>query len=188
MIRPWHFYGRTQESQDLACHPEILPDLRGRRGIGTYTIRGRRGVGKTRLLHEVRAARDPAIPFLHAELSAGDASACLEMLRDTVTEAGLSSLLADMPVCPALYSDRSCFKDIVRALLLKGVIVALDEFHHATAAGLALSIKKMIDDLARTSDSIPPGKLVLMGSHEQQMQRMFRADHRFTGEATPTLR
>ncbi|MCY4542178.1 MAG: ATP-binding protein [Rhodobacteraceae bacterium] len=173
----WRFYGRQEEL-------ERLTRLLSSRLFCTHSVSGRRGVGKASLLREVAARRRGDPPLVHCELPEpvdGGSEALAEILARAVEVAGLAGLHARLLPTLKRRLPQFRFCEMVGRLIESGVIVALDEFHHARKLGLESQIKLMIDTFrfAKRVSSVNPqrcGKLFLLGSHQQQMLRMFLSD------------
>ena len=172
----WGFYGRKEE---LGRVDSFLrrPDF------GAMAIRGRRGIGKSELLAEGsrRVGGDP--PFLMFELrpsSQESVGAARERLVKVVRrELGAGILDGLPPPDPMLDPDSFC--DVVNHLLFRNVVVCLDEFHHGTSMGLEGPVKELVDRAESIQGPHPPGKLVVMGSHQQRFDAMFAADQALFG-------
>ena len=182
----WGFYGRERELK------ELLDRVSGPVGRAVAVL-GTRRVGKTKLLERCAAALPRNKPMVVYELPA-EAHLMDEGLHEALDAACLRGILDDMPPVE-FYSDLLNaddkagirFRKRVKHLIGKGAVVALDEFHHATAHGLEGGIKLMIDRFFHTTmGPAPPGSLVVCGSHQQKMLRMLQADRplygRFNGD------
>ncbi len=165
----WRYYGREAELGKAAL---VLEADRDWRNFGCVRIHGRRGIGKTALFHETGRRGTKSIPFVSYELPSnkegGVREAC-KGLRDAAIEAGA---VRTFPHWSSEHNDRARFREILRHLIRNGVVVALDEFHNACDLGLESSVKVVIDGFGPLRERAP-GKLVLMGSHQQLMFKMF---------------
>ena len=179
----WRFYGRERELQNLTTALVLDHGRAGSRRFdtGAIVVVGERGVGKSRIFDEIIERTNPNARNLRFELSAWpDPETGLSELIRKVSECGLANLLEELP--PRRDFDQAQLRcvDIFRHLVEKGVIVAVDEFQHAEPLGIVGTIKQMIDDfvrrLSKPGKTSPPGKLVLLGSHQQQIRHMFRDD------------
>ncbi|MCY4461579.1 MAG: ATP-binding protein [Albidovulum sp.] len=182
----WRFYGRGVELAKL----ESMLQLRSQsRGFNAIRIVGRRGVGKTELLAEVgrRGSRD--VPVIAFEIpSSGGAGQAVTDLNAEIDRKGMKDLLADMPTVDW---DRDLgwrFFHIVHHLICKGAVVGLDEFHNAEHARLITPVKRLIDEFNSIGGCKPRGKLVLTGSHQQHMLRLFQADQPLYGRIDETVK
>ncbi len=172
IMAAWHFYGREKE---LA----LVRDFIGRPNFAAGTIFGGRGIGKSELLVETRRriGNTPSVlifeledPELEDQVAANDR--LIQAIRDMLPQPVSSSI-------PPLDDHRARqpkerFFQLVRHLLVHGVVVCLDEFHMAEPMGLEGGLKRLIDQSRPLGDN-PPGKLILMGSHQQQVLDMFRS-------------
>ena len=167
----WGFYGRKAEL-------ELVDRLLRWPKFNNVMIRGRRGIGKSKLLAEaVRRAGDGP-QFLMFELrppSQESVEAARERLLETVRNELGPGILEGLPSPhPMLHPDNFC--GVVNHLLFRNVVVCLDEFHHATQMGLEGPVKELVDRAQRIHGTHPPGKLIVMGSHQQRFDAMFRDD------------
>ena len=182
----WRFYGRQEElawlTKRLGLDQEPFPDFDLAVGIG-----GRRGVGKTELFmetmrrHGQTAGSVPTRRCMMVRLAPMrlEGENHVDTLWRGMRQAGMTDLMASMPHRNP--EDNPAFRccDIIRHLLKHGVIVGLDEFHHARNSDLPNELAGMIDKQRCTStpaDQILWGRLVLMGSHQQKFQDMFADD------------
>ncbi len=176
----WEFYGRQDEMEKLRVLLQLGNGAPAERSFTAFVIGGRRGVGKNALLtNTVSRCGGPASPLMVVQLPAGDEGKCLKELLRVAGRTAPGTLLDDMPARGRYDYDAARFADIAMHLLNKGVILCLDEFHHAKKAELESPIKLLIDDVAtarRQGGRVPPGKLVMMGSHQQRISAMFADD------------
>lgn len=123
------------------------------------------------------------IPFVYYQMKGRDTpdtgpyplAEMNEDLLETVAQNGLPNISQFLPSTkPA--SDLNHFKNILKTLLKQVTIVILDEFHHAAGTRIPSALKDLID-LAVSSwgdwGKKYPGRLVLMGSHQQKIDDMF---------------
>ena len=175
----WRFYGRDEELAELDFILE-LGDVEDRPRFGAYRIVGWRGVGKTELLKEAGRRGTRGVPVVSCELpslAVGDAGLACRRLGIAANNAGLERVVETLPPRQPLHCDRIWFGEIVKHLIRNGAVVGLDEFHHAMDLGLESEVKLLIDGFSDIAGGRKaPGKLVLMGSHQQCMFRMFRSD------------
>lgn len=170
----WRFYGREDEIEKL-----VQTYLRSPR-FSACRIDGRRGIGKSELMAEAaqRVAGEPPVlifELLSPEIETAEArnTRLVDEARAIMSEASLDSL--DAPVrSDSLPYMR--FSGLLARLLDRGVTVAIDEFHLAKPLGLEGPIKMMIDRYQSIQGTPPPAKLFVMGSHQQQVKRMFLPD------------
>ena len=172
----WRFYGRENELsevRDFVDNPNFLAGL----------ILGRRGIGKTELLKEARRRLGSHPPILIFELKdpalEDPAAANERLIRETRLAFGETISIprpqpALFPISEVYgaYPPQEYFVEIIRQMLVQGVVVCLDEFHMAKPMKLEGALKLLIDNSGILSDN-PPGKLILMGSHQQQVLDMF---------------
>ena len=184
----WGFYGREA---NLSALEERLGLQDERRTFSAMRIVGRRGVGKSALIDEAERRSPSAVPIVICELPNPDGDgvdALAERMQKAAAAAGLKGLHARL--LPALTSRRpqSRFCELVERFVENRAVVALDEFHHARELGLESDFKLMIDRFGKIGAPDPGGKLVLMGSHQQKMLRMFRSDQPLHGRARGIVR
>ncbi len=177
----WKFYGRLEEMDRLRVLLQLGDGAPTVRTFSAFVIGGRRGVGKNALLtNTVSRCGGPASPLMVVELPAGgDSGECLNELLETTGRTGFGPALDDMPARSRYSSDASHFADIALHLVNKGIILCLDEFHHAGKVRLQSPVKRLIDGVAaarRQGHRVPPGKLVMMRSHQQRISEMFADD------------
>ena len=179
-MKGWRFYGRQKELAELRR-------LFAWRLFSTRRINGGRGVGKTRLLQEAATDRRGDPPLVYCELPRpgnGGAELLLGILERAAADCG--DLYARQRQTLRSGPPQIQFCELVDHLIKHGAVVALDEFHNARHLGLESQVKLMIDMIrfANRVSSVNPercGKLVLMGSHQQQMLRMFQCDQPLHG-------
>ena len=174
-MAPWRTYGRHEETADLErwCTAEG--------GFMAGVVLGRRGVGKTQLLEDVQARLRGRCPMVIFELPVrpdqaerrGVADGLREDIDEAVADPDIAPLLADLaprePNDDELVAQISRIMRITRHCLLKGAVVGIDEFHNARPLGLESALKRMIDKAGRHNNGPWPGKLVVAGSHQQQL-------------------
>ncbi len=177
----WNFYGRKQEMELLSRDLELDRPL-AERQFNTTLIAGRRRVGKNALLNQTVRRYGDLADLLVVELpeheGGGHDSLCLLSLLAAIDRCGLHERLKSFSLPPARSGPSYHFGEICRHLIGQGVIVCLDEFHNAERTGIVSSIKQLIDHIAlgyirQPSVPKPPGKLILMGSHQQRIKAMF---------------
>lgn len=182
--KSWRFYGRQSEIDMLEKDLEFQPDPHGRRGgmrqFSTLKVRGRRGLGKTRLLQEMHSRAPDDLPFIFYELpNPSKGSASIEGINQELLlmamDVGLGKdMQAILPAISEYTTDTFRFMDIMKAYMKLGAVVVFDEFHLARELGLVSYAKQVIDQgiFERRSH---PGKILLMGSHQQKLQELFTA-------------
>ncbi len=182
----WRFYGRGEIIIRLR-HNLAYDELPTNRRFAAKRIMGRRGVGKTHLLNEMARLAPADLPFIVYELAnpavADAETACARLLK-AAEMAGIADPVALLPKRSQWDNDQSWFCEIVKAFLRAGAVVVLDEFHHAHNLGLVSGIKLVIDG-ADQNYGTASGTLVMMGSHQQQVLRMFRSDQPLYQRALP---
>ncbi|MDE2738791.1 MAG: hypothetical protein OXH47_04620 [Paracoccaceae bacterium] len=181
---PWRFYGREMEIEMLERDLEFLPDphgkRNGRRQFSVLKIRGRRGLGKTRLIQEIIPRVPHGLPFVLYELpnpkrESTSIGAINQELLLKAGEVGLGEEMQGILQPVTQYTtDTYRFMDILQAYMKLGAVVVLDEFHLVKNLGLVSYAKQAIDQGIFGKDS-HPGKIVLMGSHQQKLQDLFTA-------------
>ena len=184
----WRFYGRRKALADLEdCLGLRRPPVRV---FSVVKIVGRRGVGKNALLEETARRGAQGVPVVICELPSPDkgAAAACRVLALAAEAAGQGEALRNLGQRSPYHDDQSWFAHIVACLLMEGAVVALDEFHHAKGLGMEGDIKRMIDRFKSIYEPKPPGELILMGSHQQQMLSMFRCNQPLHGRAWDTVR
>ncbi len=182
MGREWKFYGREAEIEDLRIRLQLDSERREPPVFRAFGIAGRRGVGKNELLEETVRRHGSQQNLLVVEMPDKTEDVdCLTRLQRTIHAARLSHLLHDMkPLRPEDARPDQCI-DVIQHLLYKGLIICLDEFQNVRNTGLPGSLKMMIDGLRswdgrtlrRTGGPAPTGRLVCMGSHQQEFLAMF---------------
>lgn len=176
----WRFYGRVKEMNRLEGALQLQEHKS--RGFCAVRIVGRRGVGKTELLAEAGRRGTRNVPVLICELpSGGDGTHAVADLGAAVEREGLQHLLADLPQVGWDRDPGWRFLHVVDHLVCKGAVVGLNEFHNAEQSMLVTPVKRLIDEYQSIGGRKPTGKLVLMGSHQQQMLRLFRSDQPLYG-------
>ena len=183
----WRFYGREDELAELELSLRLHEDTRR---FSAIRITGRRGIGKTEFVQEAarRGTGDP--PVLHIELQTpkqGDAATACKDLIDAAMSAGLSDVFGSLPERQSFHYDTKWFGLHLKALIAAGAVVVLDEFHHAGPLGLESDIKLVIDGFTSVAAPKVTGKLVMMGSHQQELLRMFRSDQPLHGRAASAV-
>ena len=199
--KPWRFYGREEEVAELTkgLHLSKEQELRKFRAI---KVRGRRGVGKTGLLREMarraRGGSNTPVPFIRCELPSvvraangslppDEQDKALNRFLVSLFEKAQQAVFEDLEKTLPSYlrQDSSRLQHVLWTLLQAGAVVVLDEFHHAADMGLAGDIKLVIDEAAAERHSYP-GKIVLMGSHQQKFDDMFGPDKALYGRIDQT--
>ncbi len=180
--KDWRFYGRKDIRKKLLDRLDHDTPT-NRRLFSTYWIRGRRGVGKTELIREVRSKIPSSIPFVYYQMvEAGEGPYPLDAMNNNLLlaaqEGGLPNISQLLPPTKPEGDHFNHFKNILTTLWQQGGVVILDEFHHATKTGIAGALKDIIDIAVGSWGDWGkkyPGKLVLMGSHQQKIDDMFKA-------------
>ena len=180
----WRFYGRETELAELELSLRLHEDTRR---FDAVRINGRRGIGKTEFMQEAarRGTGDP--PVLHVELPSpelGDAASACDRLIVAAKSKGLKDVFGSLPERQSFHNDMMWFGLHLKELIAAGAIVVLDEFHHARPLGLVSDVKLVIDGFTSVAAPRVSGELVMMGSHQQQLYRMFRSDQPLYGRAT----
>ena len=186
---PWRFYGRDKIKHKLARMLEFQPDPHGRRGgrrqFEAICVQGRRGTGKTRLLINLQGEAPPDLPFIIQELPnpvstgkrVGDITGDLLQKAEMAGLQGISNHVRPRSSCP---NDYWWFREEVMPALLKlGAVIVFDEFHHARELGMVSDVKQVIDWGAGSSGPgrlFAPGKIVIMGSHQQNIDALFKSN------------
>lgn len=181
---PWRFYGRNKIRQKLYRALEIQPDPHGRRGgkrqFAAIRLHGRRGTGKTRLLTTLQEEAPSGLPFIIQELPdpvstgkrVGDITGDLLQKAEIAGLRGISNHVRHRSSCP---NDDWWFREEVMPALLKlGAVIVFDEFHHARELGMVSDVKQVIDR-CRYNRLFHPGKIVLMGSHQQKFDALWES-------------
>ncbi len=201
-MKDWRFYGRRKEIAELQNGLE-LGTAQSTRHFHSLRVRGRRGVGKTHLLKQMKEYTPADVPFILYELPDptmySDGPPSPEAIIDGVKEvnnslqleaekAGLQNFEVKLPIRTSLYHDRIWFKEVLATLLKAGAVVVLDEFHLARDLGLASYVKQVIDEAGGCQGIYKnPGKLVLMGSHQQKFDGLFCPDQPLYGRTGATV-
>ncbi len=182
MVADWQFYGRKKSIRDLKYYLAYDDDPSSRR-FAAYVVLGRRGIGKTQLLQELQKLAPNNLPFVMIELpdpekipNSGEVS--IGLLMDTAIEAGLKNISSMLPKREYYHNDIIWFGKILSIVLRCGAVVVLDEFHHSAnrKLGLVSEIKRIIDDsggVVGDWGKLFPGKVVMMGSHQQNVRKLF---------------
>ncbi len=187
----WEFYGRATASRKLARLLAIDPAQQGDepRFFAATGLGGRRGVGKNTLLEHVVAQHGRADRLLVVTLddfgrdtmAAHEAEALfLATMEETIRERDLDHLCRDLVPRGDKITDAGRLIQIIRHLVYKDMIVALDEVHNILGTRLPSRLMRFIDDqtkacrgiLYATGQPPPTGQLVLMGSHQQKFGQL----------------
>ncbi len=188
----WRFYGREKELAKIREYID-MPDF------AAGLILGGRGIGKTELLRETRGRMGRRARMLIFELkdpALEDPAAANRRLIDE-TRHILGETASIPPPRPDLfpvsavygaYPPQEYFVDLIRHLVHHNVTVCLDEFHMAKPMKLEGGLKLLIDRSYSLRGDRPPGKLILMGSHQQQVLDMFRSTEPLHLRATAITR
>ncbi len=169
----WRFYGREAELDAVGDFIRVP-------GFAAGLVTGGRGIGKTELMQKLRARMAGQARILIFELDdpgiENQAEANQRLFDETRPAFGEMASIRppgqadiEIPGRPQQY-----FVGIIRELLAQGAVVCLDEFHMARPMGLEGKLKRLIDRSRSLSGDRPPGKLIMMGSHQQQVLEMFR--------------
>ena len=182
----WGFYGRQDELDKVEKFIK-------RPGFAAGRVTGGRRIGKTKLMQQIRKRTDNNPPMLIFDLKdpkIEDVASANRRLIGAAREipgqtAPLPKPSPDLLPVSEVYGaepPQEYFVDILRHLLAQNVTVCLDEFQMAKDMGLEGGLQKLIDDSGPLADN-PPGKLILMGSHQQQVQEMFTCKKPLHGRA-----
>ena len=189
---PWRFYGREKEVARLTNGLQIGTPLENRLFLA-LRVRGRRGVGKTDLLKQMKARAPHDMPVVIQEMRGPESqedkrpstAEIKRYVKDTnhglLAQAGTLGLVLPDPCRPPdddLHHEWAWFRKVLTELLKAGTVVVLDEFHHAAPLGLHHQVKQVIDTARGSSEANRkwPGKIVVMGSHQQKVDAMFTED------------
>ena len=186
---PWRFYGRDKIKHKLARMLEFQPDPHNRRGgrrqFEAIRVQGRRGIGKTALMHQVQQRCPSDLPFIFYEMPdpkkvAGGIPRIIEQLKNQADRAGIGHQVRTSLDGEHQWTENHyCFQALLRALLKAGTVVVFDEFHHARELGLVSDVKQVIDWGAGSTGPgrlYAPGKIVIMGSHQQKIDDLFKSN------------
>ncbi len=196
----WRFYGRAKEVANLQNGLDFASPPQERR-FRALKVLGGRGVGKTQLLREVEKFATPEIPVIMFELpnpTVYDVGVedVTQQIKDLVGQNGSAPDSLGAKVRRNLAQDHNWqnryfkFKALLLALLKTGSVVVLDEFHHAEMLGLVSYVRQAIGTASSSLGEygkLYPGKLILMGSHQQKIDRMFAVDAPLHGSIDETL-
>ena len=174
----WGFYGRQDELEAVERFIE-------RPGFDAGRVTGGRRIGKTKLMQQIRKRTDNNPPMLIFELKDPKYENQERANRRLIREARLAfGKPVKIPRRTAYFAGdpQEYFTSIIRELLAQGAVICLDEFQMAKDMGLEGGLKKLIDDSGPLADN-PPGKLIMMGSHQQQVQEMFTCKKPLHGRA-----
>ena len=153
-------------------------------GFMAGAVMGRRGVGKTQLLQDMQARLRGRTPMVIFELTVRpdpkgrrDAADVLrEQIDEAVADPEIAPLLADLPSREPhddeFIVQTSRLMRMTVHCLRKGAIVGIDKFYNARTLNLDSPFKLMIDRAGRHNNGPWPGKLVVAGSHQQQLNDM----------------
>ena len=188
-MKKWPFYGRKKQISKLQNGLDFS-NPKSNRLFQALRVRGPRGVGKTKLLIQMKEYAPSNTPLVIYELSTPGSNgtsvtATLQGLIVAANEAGLTNVKT-VPEYQEWPNDYLRFKAYVRGLLQIGAVVVLDKFHLARDWGLDSYIKQVIDESVRSRENTP-GKLVLMGSHQQKIDDMFQSDQPLFGRLDNTI-
>ena len=120
------------------------------------------------------------LPFIYHELpdpvlsgkKVGDITEDLLEKAELAGLAGIRNRARPRYSCP---NDNWWFREEVMPTLLQmGAVIVLDEFHQARELGMVSDVKQVIDQ-GKFNRISHPGKLVMMGSHQQKLQELFTA-------------
>ena len=178
----WRFYGRERE---LAKVGRFINTP----GFDAGLVTGGRGIGKTELMQELRGRMGRQAQILIFEMrdpvieNQVDAN---ERLIETIRHDLPQKVSSSTPPASEFEArwPRERFVGIIRHLLAQGAVVCLDEFQMAKPMGLEGGLKLLIDRSRSLNGPRPPGKLIMMGSHQQQVLDMFACTEPLHGRAT----
>ncbi len=177
--KPWLFYGREEMKKDLGSSLQLEISKKNRIFLSIRVV-GQRWIGKTKLLLQMKDMAPPDMPFIIYEMpdpTKTDITKVIAELLEVGERKGLQDMSRD-------YYNSSVeevnFQKILLNMFRQGTTVVLDEFHNADGYGLASYIKLAIDE-AWDKKPLYPGKLVMMGSHQQKVLAMFMADQPLYG-------
>ena len=176
----WGFYGREKTMNDLGLSLDLETGNRDRR-FNSVLVVGQRGIGKTSLLEVMKAKAPSDMPFIIFEMPNSAEYNLAEVIKDLLDTGRQAGLKLMSPEHYTSVLEQKNFKQILLTMLQQGATVVLDEFHHADYKGFGLTsdIKLAIDKArspAHQGRKHFPGKLVMMGSHQQRVLAMFAYD------------
>ena len=170
MMKPWGFYGRSEELGALLEH------MRRRRWF-LGTIRGRRRIGKTALIQqalETLGADTPECgPSLLVEVPDSNPADFITVFRSAVGVAGLERVVEVPDTTPGLPGVAASVGSLCEA----GITVVLDEFQvcrRGPLAGFPSLLKTQVD---RLQGRDPVGGLILLGSVQSEMEALLHDRH-----------
>ena len=172
-MNEWGFYGRQEEIRNVM-------DILDHSGFFPVYIEGRRGVGKSELMEEAirrgggdgRAVIFELLPE-HLESAAQRNGRFVRQAMD-VLPPDLAKGMGDPVQDDSLSYMR--FSGLMARAIERGARIIIDEFHLAKQLGLEGPLKMMIDRFKSIGTPSPAGNLLVMGSHQQRLLRMFGSD------------
>ena len=177
----WGFYGRRQPAAELARLLQLKGSESERPAPLAVGLSGRLGVGKTTLLQHVLQRHGAADRMLYVWVPSSEyqTDACywklLKAIKEALQRTDRAALLDDMKPERGLADAQApdeC-STVIRHLLDKGVIIALDQAHHMLNTGLPAMLESIIQEQRdRSVGERMPGRLVLLSSHQQQFPRL----------------
>jgi len=194
-MKPWRFYGRTKVLTILQ-HGLDFNKPKSDRLFQALKVRGRRGVGKTQLLHEIKKHSPEDVPVIICQIPEPDRhqnpsrELTARMVQETNRVGGADRQEQLRRLLAHRYqgtTDRMFFMEMLTTLLKSGAVIVLDEFHLSKDQGLPGDVREVIDAAARSREETP-GKLVLMGSHQQKFDAMFAAVQPLFGRIDDTVK
>ncbi len=187
-MNDWGFYGRK----------DLIGDLTQSLTSGTFHVEvyiGRRGIGKSGFVAETLRRLDAdgrGKPALMFELDDGmDGNRLMSSFVDALAELELDAPLKNWdPGLAERVSPGYAVGKAVRLLVQRDWTVFIDEFQIADTSpeleGMIGQIKQLIDRQKRAGNPGPgPGKLILAGSDQQGMARLFDGDQPLHERAWP---
>ena len=164
----WGFYGRQDELEKVRA-------VIDKSGFRSVLIRGGRLIGKTELMQKLRDEPGRQAQILIFELKDPNDENQERANRRLIREARLARPAVKIPRRTAYFAGdpQQYFIRIIEELLAQGAVVCLDEFQMAKPMHLEGALKLLIDRSRSTCGPRPPGKLIMMGSHQQRVLEMF---------------
>ncbi len=131
---------------------------------------------------KIKAPAD--LPFITIELPDPETvpnpgEVVIDLLMNAARISGLQAIEGLLPKREYFHNNIIWFGEILTLLLRFGAVVVFEEFHHAgnKKLGLASEIKHVID-ISRGGlgdwGRLYPGKVVMMGSHQQKVLKLFQ--------------
>lgn len=186
----WKFYGRNETILQMK---EILGFSKpaDQRFFSAIHLSGQRLSGKSHLISKIMSESPSDMPFIHYTLPSrtpGFHNYTLKQVMEEIlnqarkTGLDMDNLNKDIREYQPRHRWREC-QEILIALLIRGVVIILEDFENARDLDMARPVKYAIDSIKYTNPA-GAGSLVLMDAYYRNMNDLLQLEPTFMGSPT----